>query len=192
MNRSMPCSKKRSGEQKRPEAWPDPTRNAHCGSNTRSDSHTTHRSGQILWPNQFNMKTAPKKQAEGSLTLAKEGPEPETIRNGNQINEIDLVGEQTAQHFRERGGSAGDWDSTCSMLEHHLVTRSKNRFLRTRYGLLRKRFLCDWDTAQVSEHWYIQQRTSILFWLSSKWCDKQSRGKQPRLCTAAKIMCDFI
>lgn len=54
------------------------------------------------------MKTAPKKQAEGSLTLAKEGPEPETIRSGNQINEIDLVGEQAAQHFRERGASAGD------------------------------------------------------------------------------------
>lgn len=138
MNRSMPCSKKRSGEQRKPEPWPDPTRNAHCGSNTRSDSHTTHRSGQILWPNHFNMKTAPKKQAEGSLTLAKEGPEPETIRSGNQINEIDLVGEQAAQHFRERGASAGDWGSACSMLEHHLVTRSKNRFLQTWYGLLRK------------------------------------------------------
>lgn len=33
-------------------------------------------------------------QAEGSLTLAKEGPEQEAIRSANQIKEIDLVGGQ--------------------------------------------------------------------------------------------------
>ena len=36
------------------------------------------------------MKTAPEKQAEGSLTLAKEGPEPEAMRSANQINEINV------------------------------------------------------------------------------------------------------
>jgi len=49
---------------------------------------------------QFNEKTASEKQAEGSITLAKEGSEPATIRSENQINEIDLVGEQAAQNFR--------------------------------------------------------------------------------------------
>lgn len=77
--------KKRSGQQKTPEscpgAWPDPTRNAHyCGSNTRDDSHTIHRSLQV----------------QRSFTLAKEGLEPEANGNGYLINEVDLRGEQAA------------------------------------------------------------------------------------------------
>lgn len=81
---------------KRPEAWPHPTRYARCGSNIRDGGHITQRSGKIEWANQFNEKAPPEKQAEGALTLAKERPEPEAIRSANQINEIDLAGQQAA------------------------------------------------------------------------------------------------